>query len=243
MVTLTPLETLQGALILTFVLISFILGSILILKYFKYKSRQFYLVGFTWIFLISPYWPDAISFVMIITTGTQLSIEIYLFIAVSFLFLVHIIWMLAFTDLVYPEKQKILMTFFSIEAVLFEIVFLYFFFTDISLIGTRLSPFYIRFALFIILYFLISIIAFTITGIIFALQCLKSEDEEIRLKAKFLILAFLTFAIGTFLDVGIELTELTLVIARAFVIMGAFSFYIGFTLPNFVKRLFIKNNN
>ena len=215
----------------------------MILKYFKYKLRQFYLVGFTWIFLISPYWSDAISFVMIILTGEQLSLEIYLFIAVSLIFLVHIVWMLAFTDFLYKEKQKIIMTFISIEAILFEIVFLYFFFTDISLIGTRLSPFYIRFALFIILYFLISIIAFTITGIIFALQCLKSEDKEIQLKGKFLILAFITFAIGTFLDVGIELTELTLVLARAFVIFGAFAFYIGFMLPDFIKRIFIKKES
>ena len=215
----------------------------LILKYFKYKFRQFYLVGFTWIFLISPYWPDAISFVMIITTGTQLSLEIYLFIAIAFLFLVHITWMLAFTDFLYQHKQKIIMTFMSIQAILFEIVFLYFFFTDISLIGTRLSPFYIRFALFIILYFLISIIAFTITGILFAWQCLKSEDKEIRLKGKFLVLAFITFAIGTFLDVGIELTELTLVLARAFVIFGAFAFYIGFMLPDFIKRIFIKKES
>ena len=64
-IILSGLEYLQGGLTLAFVLISLILGIIIISKYFNYKNRQLLLVGLTWIFLVSPYWPDAISFLMI----------------------------------------------------------------------------------------------------------------------------------------------------------------------------------
>ncbi|HEY0090460.1 MAG TPA: hypothetical protein VGB37_16540, partial [Candidatus Lokiarchaeia archaeon] len=186
MIELTPLETLQGVLTLTFVLISFILGFIIILRYIKYKVRQLLLVGITWIGIISPYWPDAISFVMIITTGTQLDELIYFFLANALIPLVHIIWMMAFTDFLYKKDRKIILTIISIEAIIFELFFLYFIFTDITLIGTRIAPFYVRWAAFIIVYLFYSIVLFTVTGILFARQSLKSDKKDLLLKGKFL---------------------------------------------------------
>ncbi|MBN1800290.1 MAG: hypothetical protein JW891_02230 [Candidatus Lokiarchaeota archaeon] len=59
MVITDPILFIQGALTLSFTLISLILGILLILKYLRYKEKQLLLVGITWIFLTSPWWPDS----------------------------------------------------------------------------------------------------------------------------------------------------------------------------------------
>jgi len=82
---------------------------------------------------------------------------------------------------------------------------------------------------------------FLITGLLFVKESLRSENEEINLKGKFLLVAFITFAIGTTLDViwAETPTGLNITLARVFVIVAAFAFYMGFTLPRFIKKLFI----
>lgn len=236
------METLQGALTFAFVLISTILGIIIITKYFIFKKRELLLVGITWILIVSPYWPDAINFIMILMYGTLLDIIIYFFLANALIPIIHITWMIAFTDLLYKQHQKIILLIFTAEAILFEIFFIYFLIIDPSLIGTQMAPFYVEWTDFIVFYLLFSILIFLITGILFARESLKSDKKELRLKGKFLMIAFITFATGTFIDAIGSLTEITLVLARTFVIIGAFMFYIGFTLPKFIKELFLKED-
>lgn len=144
------------------------------------------------------------------------------------------------SEFLYKSKQKLLLGIFSAEAIIFEIIFLITFLTDFTLIGTRNSPFYVEWALFIDIYLIASIVLFLTTGILFARRSIQSIDEIVQLKGKLLILAFITFTIGTFLDVVIELTEITLLIARIFVIIAAFSFYFGFSLPDRIKNLILK---
>ena len=107
-VELTPLENLQGALTLAFVVISFLLGLIIMLRYFEYKNRQLLLVGATWIFLVSPYWPDAINFITISTMGIQIDTALYLIIATLFTAPLHVTWVIAMTDFMYKKRQKLI---------------------------------------------------------------------------------------------------------------------------------------
>jgi hypothetical protein len=113
---------------------------------------------------------------------------------------------------------------------------------DPYLIGTQQSVFVVEWAIWIQFYLLFSIVLLLVTGFLFARASLKSAEPEIKLKGKFLILAFVTFAIGTVIDViaADSPTELTILLARIFVIISSISFYIGFTLPKFIKELFIK---
>ena len=240
MVTLSPLEMFQGSLTLIAVLISFILGLIIILKYFKFKRIQLLLVGVTWILLMSVYWPDAITFILILTTGNPLDRYIYFFLANAFIAPIHITWVVVITDLIWKKNKKIIRLLFAIEAILFEIIFLSVFFIDPDLIGTQIAVFVVQFALFVDIYLIFSIVMFLGTGLLFARESLKAQNAELQLKAKFLILAFVTFTMGAVLDVAFESDEITIFLARLFVIIAAFAFYIGFTLPRFIKELFVK---
>jgi len=240
MVTLSPLEMFQGSLTLIAVLISFILGLIIILKYFKFKRIQLLLVGVTWILLMSVYWPDAITFILILTTGNPLNKYVYFFLANAFIAPVHITWVTVITDLIWKKNKKIIRLLFAIEAIIFEVIFLSVFFIDPDQIGTQIAVFVVQWALFVDIYLIFSIVMFLGTGLLFARESLKAQNAELQLKAKFLILAFVTFTIGAVLDVAFESDEITIFLARLLVIIAAFAFYIGFTLPKFIKELFVK---
>ena len=58
----------------------------------------------------------------------------------------------------------------------------------------------------------------------------------------FLLIAFVSFTIATVIDViGAESpTEITIFLARTFLIFSSLFFYIGYTLPKFVRNLFVK---
>ncbi|MFX1418667.1 MAG: hypothetical protein ACFE9N_07090 [Promethearchaeota archaeon] len=239
---LTGFEIFYGSFTLISVVISTILGLLIVVKYRKYKTIELLLVGITWILLASPYWSDAIQFISVGLFQVQLNPPLYYFLANAFIAPIHITWPYTFTNLLFKKQQKKILTFFVIEAVLFEIVFITIFFLNPFLIGDQISVFVVEWAIWIQIYLLFSIILFLITGFLFSRASLKAETPEIKLKGKFLIVAFITFTIGTVIDIiGVESpTEITIFLARIFVIVSSICFYIGFTLPKFIKKLFIK---
>ncbi|MFX1567895.1 MAG: hypothetical protein ACFFCV_05950 [Promethearchaeota archaeon] len=240
---LTGFEIFYGTFTLASVIISTILGLFVILKYVQYKQIELFLVGVTWILLASPYWSDAIQFITNMFFSLSIDPTLYFFLANAFIAPIHITWLYALTNFLYKKQQKKIMLFFVIEAILFELAFLIVFFINPFLIGDQRSVFVVEWSIWIQIYLLFSIILFLITGFLFARSSLKAENSEIKLKGKFLIIAFVTFTIGTMIDViGAENpTEITILFARTFVIISSICFYIGFTLPRFIKDLFIKD--
>ncbi|MHA1489264.1 MAG: hypothetical protein ACTSRI_06380 [Promethearchaeota archaeon] len=79
-----------------------------------------------------------------------------------------------------------------------------------------------------------------ITGLLFGRETFKSDDPEIKLKGKMLILAFPSFAIGAILDATIPFTAITLIIVRLILISSSIEFYGGFILPKWMKKLLLK---
>lgn len=226
-------EILQGSFSLIFVIISIIIGVKILIKYFEYKSNQFLLVGLTWIGLSTPWWPDSINLILILTTNSILSIEANFIIGTSTMPFFLLIWLKAFTDLVYKEKQKYILIIFLIIGIIFEIIFYYFLFTQPNLIGTFETPFQVVYGIYIEIFLVIFLLVIVITGILFGKQSLRSENPEIKLKGKFLIIAFILFTIGAFLD---SIVPELFIIARIVLDVSALSFYFGFMLPDWLKE-------
>ncbi len=239
-------QILQGSLSLIFVVLSLIVGINILLKYFTYKERVFALVGFAWIGLPSPYYPDAINFVLIVVfNATSDSIpplgEVACFIigyALIPLFLMS--WLTALTDFLYEKKQKLILIVFLIISVIFEVLFFYFLFTDLSLIGIFITPFQIRWSIFMQLYLLSIILVVIFTGILFARKSFKSESAEVRLKGRFLLAAFISFAIGAIIEALVNLDPLIVILTRSILISSAIEFYFGFILPDWFKNRILK---
>ena len=247
-------DILQGSLSLIFVLISFVIGLVITSKYGKQKNRLFILVGFTWILLSTVWLPEAGSFLMSLTIQQTIAIEWYFIIGNAFLPIALILWVIAYTDMVNKDKQKLAIVLIVIFSAVFEGLFFYNFFLDINLIGeiNPLRPFSADFGYFLTILLSISFLILFVSGLKFARKSTKSENKEVRLKGILLQFAFIAFTIAAFLEkifrsilVGTIFTDPTipilsvmLVIVRLLLISSAFAFYGGFLLPKWMKKIF-----
>lgn len=234
------LEAFQGSFSLIFAIISIFVGLRILFKYFKYKRRELILVGISWIGIASPWIPDSINFIMILGFSSILTEEAYLIIGNVFMPFFIICWLIVITDFLYKVRQKLILILCLIWTVIFEIIFFTLLFIDSTLVGKFLGPFHVEFGDFITFTLLFTIVILLISGLLFARESLKSEDKEIKLKGKFLIVAFLSFTIGAILDSSISLIPITVVITRLILISSSIEFYIGFILPKWVKKFLIK---
>lgn len=134
-----------------------------------------------------------------------------------------------------------IMAIFWIESVAYEALLIFTLVTDPAAVGAHLNPFYASFGDFVIIYFVFSMALFLITGISFARFYLKSTARENRLKGYFLLVAFISFIIGVFIDLIFQpVTPLSLVVARVVLITAGFEFFIGFVMPHWIKLMFVR---
>ena len=247
-------DILQGSLSLVFVLISFIIGVTIVSKYGKHKNRLYILMGVCWIMLSTLWLSDAGSFLMSLFTEQTLAIEWYFIIGNVFFPVALICWVIAYTDMVNKEKQKLAIGLIVTFSVVYEGVFFYLFFLDINFIGVidPLRPFSADFGYFLIILLLISFLVLFVSGLKFARKSIKSENKDVRLKGKLLQFAFIAFTIagllekvarsllvGTlFPDPTILLLSVMLVVVRLLLILSAIAFYGGFLLPRWMREIF-----
>jgi hypothetical protein len=85
-----------------------------------------------------------------------------------------------------------------------------------------------------------AILPIAIAGFIFAYNGIKSTNKELNVKGKILTLAFSLLLVGVILDGMLTLTELTLIITRSILTGCSILFYLGYLLPEWFKRFFIK---
>jgi uncharacterized membrane protein HdeD (DUF308 family) len=79
-----------------------------------------------------------------------------------------------------------------------------------------------------------------ITGIIFSRHSLQSNEQKIRLKGKFLRIAFISFTVGAIVDSLFATESITLIIARLILASSAIEYYLGFFLPEKLAQRLIK---
>ncbi len=182
-----------------------------------------------------PWWGSSTSFLVYLFNGVGISIFWYILITFSFISLVIIVWLVALNDLTRIKKFKVLIGAFIIYAIIFEVLILYFLFTDISVLGVLTDPVNIDLGSFLIVYLLLDLVIFVISGFYFAFKSLQSEKPEIKLKGKFLLLAFLIYLIGAAIE-----TVLSFPPFRLILIVSAIMFYIGFMMPEMIKKRFLK---
>ena len=249
-------DILQGSLSLIFVIISFIIGVTIISKYGKNKNRLYILVGICWLMLSTLWLPEAASFLMSLFIQQTLSIELYFIIGNAFFPVALICWVIAYTDMINKEKQKLAVGLILIFSIIFEGLFFYNFFLDINLIGVinPLRPFSADLGYFLTILLFISFLILFVSGFKFARKSVNSENKEVILKGKLLQYAFIAFTIaallektarsiliGTvFADPTILLLSVMLVVVRLLLISSAIAFYGGFLLPRWMREIFMQ---
>lgn len=242
---LTPLEVLTGSLSLVTVVISTIIGLRIVSKYFAHKRRELLLVGFTWILLCEIWWSSAFSFLAALFTGVGFTPELYFTLGNLFVPVALIFWLTAYTDFLYKTKQKLILLIATITGLIYYFVFFYFVFNDVAVIGIMFNSVDAEYKLFPLVYLISVLLVFLITGINFARVSIRSDNVEIKLKGKFLLIAVSLFTVGAALD-GLKpflfgsILNVILIINRIILILSSLAFYSGFLLPRWIKELLLK---
>ncbi|MBD3194144.1 MAG: hypothetical protein GF317_03755 [Candidatus Lokiarchaeota archaeon] len=245
-VEFTILDFLNGFFSFLTILTALIVGLIIIKRYLEHKTNVLLFIGLAWMALYQPWWPSAFSFLSVLFTGTRFPIQIYLFVGNFFIPVSITLWFLGVTNLILQNKKKILISFYLILSIIATILIIYFIFTNYQVIGMYGTGglFDVEFETSMVLYLLFLNATIAITGIMMGRESLSSNDPEIKMKGKFLILGSLFYTLGGLLDVGLlNLIPEALVITRTILILGSIFFYFGLFLPKFVKKLIFRKKN
>lgn len=239
---LSGLDILHSTFTLIAVLISIIIGLIITSKYFKVKQINVLLIGLFWTGLTFPWLPTVITFIMLWFSENGLSVEGYIIIGITILPLTVLCGLTAFTNLlgIKKNKRRLILLLVLLFNLIFEILIFYFLFINVALIATLIPPFNIQWSPLSQVYFIINLALFLIVGILFSRRSMKSENREVKFKGKLLLTAFISFTIGTVLDFAISTTP-TYIIARLILLSSSIEFYIGFLLPERIKKLILKD--
>jgi len=239
---LTPIEILHSSFSLVAIAISILIGLIIISKYFKFKQRNILLIGIFWTGLTFPWLPTVITFIMILFGGSGLPVEGYILIGIMILPITVLCGLTAFINLlgVKKKRRRLILLSVLIFNLIFESLIFYFLFTNVNIIASLKDPLTIEWSIFSQIYFIINLVLFLVTGVLFSRKSLQSESREIRFKGKLLMAAFISFTIGTVIDFAIP-NPLTYIIARLILLSSSVEFYIGFLLPERIKRLLFKD--
>jgi len=212
----------------------------IILRGFEFRNRDFILVGIAGLIVSEPWWGAIISFVLELSSGVALTIEMQNLIHFPLIPLGLFSWLVAFTDLVYKKRQTIIIELFIIYGIVFEIVFFLVYINDPSLEGT----FYGIKSRVIPTIFLVSFLIIILISVVsFVRESLKASDPEIKMKGKLLVVAMIFYSIAALLETIVLVFSISTVfqlIGRTFLIVSAITFLWGFFLPDWMKKILLK---
>ena len=237
------LQIIQGVTALLWVVIAIIVGTMILMKARELERNSLIGVGFTYIFVSSAWWGSVAQFIYYSLFPTLMPTEVYLFLSNVFVPVTLVFWMYGFVVAIAPFKKKILLLLTSVFIIIWEIVLFTLFFTDnMVLIGgiSETNPLDLAFGGIIRYFIIIGVLTFLVTGGYFSYRSMKLDDPEIKWKGLFLLIAWISFALGALLDAMIYLTEITLILTRLLLISSALEYYLGFFLPEKLKKLLIK---
>ncbi|TFF97112.1 MAG: hypothetical protein EU541_08635 [Promethearchaeota archaeon] len=208
------------------------------MQYKKNKNPHFILMGITLILITSGWYGTSLSFLIALVFQNQgLPLEAILLINFLPLPIGMISWISFFLDITLLRyRKKIVLGVTIIYIAIFYIIFLLLLWYNSDLIAEKLSPVDTSgknplLNSFILVY----VFLFFITGIKFSLDTMKLDDLEMRLRGKFLLVAFPSYSIAGLFDSILPNSELTLIL-RAILIFSIIDFYFGFVLPKWIKR-------
>lgn len=237
---LTQIDILTGIFSTIFAIVCILMGAIIISKYYKFKTKELFTFGLTWIFLGSSWWGNSLSFFNYLFFDVAYDLVLLLFIGEVFFPLTVILWMYSFSFLLYPKAKNKIALVFSVIVVIYEIFLVMFIFTDPSIIASKFGMFDTQYNIFGLAYQGFAYIVSIVTGYLFSKQSLKSENPTIKWKGRFILLAIITFSIAAVFQSLFPTIAIALILVYILFIMSVLEFYLGFLLPERVANWLIK---
>jgi len=235
MAELTQLEMINGIGILLILILLLYIGLRLLLKYISLKDKNFILLACVFFFQAKTWVAPTIFFISLLSGGPPISLELFLLISHVFNYS-GLFWIILLTRLMFRDKQKLILSLIGIFFIVSEIIFLYLFFTNISMLGSL--PGFLQFQqgpYLIIRNVLIMILALSFT-IMFYRQSHKSDNPEIRLRGTLFLAAFILIIMG---GISHMITGQAFVIL-IFIIFSSICYYTALLTPEWMKKRLIK---
>lgn len=239
---LSELEMLHGCCSTLLVVVSLLVGLRILLKYFKNKRRELITVGFSWMFIASPWFGNSISFLLYILTDTRLGLVPYLFLENFFIPIALVCWIYSFCKVEHPPLVKKWTIIFLLICVPYEIYLIAALIINPQSIGNLEGMFDSSHTIIPNIFRIFGILIVLITGLMLSSTLRKSEDAMVKWKGRFLLMGIISFTVGAFLDAVLIFTPLELVIVRFLLISSSIEFYLGFFLPQPIANKLIKES-
>ncbi|TFF97250.1 MAG: hypothetical protein EU547_04820 [Promethearchaeota archaeon] len=236
---------------LVFIIITLIVGAKIIRKYFSTDSTVFLIIGLAWIGLSFPWLPEAFKFFFIlfqVTPQEDLLVLLYLGVNIMAAPIVLILWIYGTNKLlsIQDKYKKALLILTIVLTVLFESLILILLPINKDFIVSAYQPelYSINWSDLIVVFQIILVIIVFVSGLMFARESLSSGVDEVRLKGKFIFIAFISFVFGAVLEVFFTVKTLPglifKIISRIILMTSSIEFFIGFMFPETVKKIFLK---
>ncbi|TXT66298.1 MAG: conserved membrane protein of unknown function [Promethearchaeota archaeon] len=226
---------------LIFVGVQITIGIIISSKYFKLKEKTFLLIGIGWAGICSPWWASSVAFINYLIVGYGIPQRVYFLLGNAFLHIFITLYLYGILKLIYSKRRNLILYPFIIIGIAFLTYFFVFLILDPSVIGNLSGLFDVTYKSLVMIYLIVCMLTIFIPGIFLGRESLKSDLKELKFRGKLLIIAYILYLVGAFLDASIEQIAITLIATRTTLITGSVLFYLGFLMPSFVKNLFIKN--
>jgi hypothetical protein len=249
-----------GITIIVFVVLNLILALLMIIKGLRMKYYTMSLIGFVFLAGVSAWGGVVFNFLYIIIADDFPSWIWYAYFMIQggLLFVFHYIWIIGMTKLT-SIKKKTRITFliiFGIFIALMEASWWLLIVINVDLLGDpRSFPFIVDYTPASYFYLTTSLAFFTIGGTWLVIESFRSSDPKVKLKAKFLLIWVILITLGSLSEIYdpienilthyYDMDPLDAAVWGSYInkiglTIGVFSAYIGFTLPKFVERIFLK---
>ena len=181
----------------------------------------------------------------------------YFIIQGGFLFILHIIWILGVLKLstIEDKKRRILGIIVGILNLILQVTYWIIIFSDIGILGAPSFPFVVTYSPVSYFYLTASLLYFTIACGWLAIMSVKSDDQKIKLRGKFLLIYVILITIGSIFEIYdpletiivqfysiavLDAAVIASIIAKIILTLAVFSGYVGFMLPKRIKKIFLK---
>lgn len=236
---LTQIDILTGIFSSIFAIVCIIMGAIIISKYFKFKRKELFTFGLTWIFLGSSWWGSSLSFFNYFFFDVAYEFVLLLFVGEVFFPLTIVFWLYSFSFLLYPKAKNKIALIFSVIVIIYEIFLVTFIFTAPSIIASKFGMFGIQYNTFGLAYQAFAYVVSIVTGYLFSKQSLKSENPTIKWKGRFILIAIITFSIAAVFQSLFPTIVIAIILVYILLITSVFEFYLGFLLPERIANWLI----
>ncbi|TFF97314.1 MAG: hypothetical protein EU547_04645 [Promethearchaeota archaeon] len=233
MTELTPLETLNSIVGLIIIVFFIYIALSLLRKYLQYKDKILLFTAIAIVFLSLPWFPISISFITVLLINEPLPFEIYFTMGYGVAFGM-LFWILAVTNMVFQAKKTLIITLYSIYFIIMTSLFYVFLFTFPSVIGSPEGLVMVNHGIYLRIRSLIRLVILLITGFSIWYDSKDSSSKEVKFKGIMIFLGVLFYVAG---GIFFTLTNMS-VFPLIFFIPSLVAIYLGFDLPDWVKKRF-----